>query len=104
IEAIVSHIKNSKETNIGIITPFRNQAEYLKEYLEENGLNDIHSGTIHTFQGDEKDVIYLSTAITKNTNDKTFDWVKNNQELLNVATTRAKKKLVLVSDMYEIKK
>lgn len=72
--------------------------------MNDSGLSDVDVGTIHTFQGDEKDVIYLSSGITKNTLDKTFDWVKNNQELINVATTRAKKRLILAADFKEIKK
>lgn len=104
VQAIVQDIQQKGYKNVGIITPFRNQADYLKITLEDSGLSHVDSGTIHTFQGDEKDVVYLSTAITKHSGDKTFEWVKNNQELLNVATTRAKNKLVLVGDLSEIKK
>jgi len=102
INAIVNDLKEKKHQNVGVITPFRNQAKMLKEVLKEEGLDYVNVGTIHTFQGDEKDVIYLSTALTNNTFDKTFDWVKNNQELLNVATTRAKKKFVFVGDRKKI--
>lgn len=104
ITEIIESIKNSKETSIGVITPFRNQASMLKDALSMAGYPNIDVGTIHTFQGDEKDVIYLSSGITKHSQDKTFDWVKNNQELINVATTRAKKRLVLAADFKEIEK
>lgn len=104
ISEIIQSIEKSQETNIGVITPFRNQAAMLKDALFMAGYSNIDVGTIHTFQGDEKDVIYLSSGITKHTYDKTYDWVKNNQELINVATTRAKKKFVLATDFKEIEK
>ena len=104
INAIINSIKSSENKNIGIITPFRNQAYLLKEILKENNLENIDIGTVHTFQGDEKDIIYFSSGITNQTFDKTYDWIKNNQELINVATTRAKKKFVLVTDYNEIEK
>jgi superfamily I DNA and/or RNA helicase len=104
ITEIIESIKKSKETNIGVITPFRNQAAMLKDALSMEGYPHIDVGTIHTFQGDEKDIIYLSSGLTKHSHDKTFDWVKNNQELINVATTRAKKRLVLATDFKEIEK
>jgi len=104
IDSIINDIKQNNHQNVGIITPFKNQAEFLKEILQEHSLEYVDAGTIHTFQGDEKDVIYLSTAISKHSGNKTFEWVKDNQELLNVATTRAKNKLVLVGDFNEIEK
>lgn len=104
INAIIASIKNSKEESIGIITPFRNQAFLIKEMLKIEGLDHIDVGTVHTFQGDEKDVIYFSSGVTRHTYDKTFDWLKDNQELINVATTRARKKFVLATDYDEIKK
>ncbi len=104
IQAIISSLKKEKSESIGIITPFRNQAEIIQEAILEEGIKNVVVGTVHVLQGDEKEVIYLSVGITPHTLDKTFDWVKNNQELLNVATTRAKKRLVLIGDLEEIKK
>lgn len=103
IDAIIEVIKQKKIQNCGVITPFRNQAELARERFKEIGI-DAEVGTIHTFQGDENDVIFLSTAITSKTPEKTFDWVKNNRELINVATTRAKEKLIIVCDYDEIKR
>jgi superfamily I DNA and/or RNA helicase len=104
IESIIEDIKLKKPESVGIIAPFRNQAELIRERIADEKLSNVDVGTVHTFQGDEKDIIYLSTAITHKSSPKTFDWIKNNEELLNVATTRAKKEFVLVSDLKEIKK
>ena len=49
-------------------------------------------------------MILFSTAITDQTSQKTYDWLKNNRELINVATSRARDKLVLFSSMKNLKR
>ncbi len=66
--------------------------------LAENGIHDVSCGTVHAFQGDEKDIILFSLALTNQTSEKTYEWLKNNRELINVATSRAREQLVIVSD------
>lgn len=66
---IVEYVKNHKEKEIGIITPFANQKEYIGQLLKENNLNHATCGTVHAFQGDEKDVILFSLALTDQTTD-----------------------------------
>jgi superfamily I DNA and/or RNA helicase/ribulose bisphosphate carboxylase small subunit len=104
VDSIIADIRLKKSESIGIITPFRNQAEIIKERVAQEGLSKVDVGTIHTFQGDEKEIIYFSSAITSFSSPKTFDWIKNNEELLNVATTRAQNEFVMVGDYNEIKK
>ena len=94
-------IKKHKDQSIGVITPFRKQKMLLDHEIGEQDSVDI--GTIHSFQGDEKDVIIISPAISDGTHSSTFDWIKNNRELLNVGSTRAKKKLIVVGDYRAIK-
>jgi very-short-patch-repair endonuclease len=103
IEKIIQYIKENNIENCGVITPFHNQAIYMKEQFEKEGLSHIPTGTVHLFQGDEKDVILFSLAITKNSSKRTYGWLKNNEELINVAMTRAKKKFILVCDLTELK-
>ena len=52
-------------------------------------MDHVVCGTVHAFQGDEKDIILFSTAITDQTQKTTYEWLKNNKELINVATSRA---------------
>ncbi len=40
----------------------------------------------------------FSTAITDQTQAGTYEWLKNNKELINVATSRAREKLIVLSD------
>ena len=99
IEDIVEYIKKNRENqSIGIITPFVRQKELINAVLKEEKIENIACGTVHAFQGDEKDIILFSSAITKNTHQHTYEWLKGNTELINVATSRAKNRLVIFSD------
>ena len=89
--------------DIGIITPFRNQAYEINKIFDELGYKDIKVGTVHTFQGGEKEHIIFSTALTQNTNEKAGQWAVNSEELINVAVTRAKKKFTMVCDVNVIR-
>lgn len=95
---IVEIIKKNKYKNVGVITPFRNQALLINQLLQQQNIKDVEAGTIHTFQGDEKSVIIFSTAITQATSEKPYKWVSENKEMINVAVTRAKDKLIVVGD------
>lgn len=99
VNEIVKYAAMNKDKSIGVITPFVNQKKLIEDALKEEGLQNISCGTIHAFQGDEKDVILFSTAITDQTGQGTYEWLKNNKELINVATSRAKEKLILLSNM-----
>lgn len=86
----------------GIITPFRAQSEFLQQKLSKK-YPKIDIGTIHKFQGGEKDGIIISCGITKATHQKTYDWLKGNHPLINVAVTRAKDELRIIGDIDVIK-
>lgn len=69
----------------GIITPYKNQVKALSEEIK-----DIDEATVHKFQGKEKDNIIISTV-----DDEISDFA-DDPYLINVAVSRAKKKLMLV--------
>lgn len=94
---IIEFVQENRDKKIGIITPFTNQRDCINQKLRESGIEDIQCGTVHAFQGDEKDIILFSLAVTDQTFAKTYGWLKNNKELINVATSRAKEKLILLS-------
>ena len=105
VETIIKYVKNNPGKKIGIITPFKNQKDLIEHRLKEEHLEqEINCGTVHAFQGDEKDEILFSLALTDHTHEKTYDWLKNNRELLNVAVSRAKEKLILISSNKELKR
>lgn len=104
VEQIVSYAKLHKDQEIGVITPFVNQRNAIEEAAKEQSLINLSCGTVHAFQGDEKDVVLFSTAITENTKQGTYQWLKNNKELINVATSRAKNQLIVLADTSQIER
>ena len=90
---IARYAAEHPDKSIGVITPFVNQKKLIEEELKSAGVTGVTCGTVHAFQGDEKDVVLFSTAITDQTQEGTYEWLKNNKELINVATSRAKEQL-----------
>ncbi len=97
---VVKIIKKNNYKDVGIVTPFVNQAALINECLVKEGfdLKDVKAGTIHTLQGSERSVIIMSSALCLQTSKKTMEWIKNNHELINVAVTRAKETFVFAGD------
>lgn len=89
-----------KWPSIGIITPYRKQVSILKEILEQDEelrpyATIIKVQTIDSFQGQEKDIIYIS--LTRSNNEQQIGFLSDVRRM-NVAMTRAKKKLVVIGD------
>lgn len=99
IDRIVSEKKGdfpNIEKRIGIITPFR---EHANELVNRFGKRGIACGTLHTFQGDERDIIILSTVVCSSGQGSQYEWFKNNKQFLNVAISRAKNTFILVGNL-----
>ena len=82
-EILPKYAPDPQET--GIISPYKNQVEALRKEI-----TDIDAATVHKFQGKEKDNIIISTV-----DDEISDFA-DDPYLINVAVSRAKKKLMLV--------
>ncbi len=82
-EIIPKFISNPEET--GIIAPYKNQVEAISREI-----SNIDTATVHKFQGKEKENIVISTV-----DDQISDFA-DDPYLINVAVSRAKKKLILV--------
>lgn len=104
VDAIIEYARTNKDKSIGVITPFVNQKKLIEEELKEHRLGNVSCGTVHAFQGDEKDVVLFSTVLTNQTRAGTYNWLKNNKELINVATSRAKDKLIVLADANNLKR
>ncbi len=101
----ISEIQANNETenvkSIGIISPYRAQVVRLKQHLDEfSDINDeikakISVNTIDAFQGQEKDIIYISLV---RSNEKSEIGFLSDIRRMNVAMTRARKKLVIIGD------
>lgn len=91
-----------EELKIGIISPYRAQARLISKIIDDWGFtNKVRIDTIHRFQGGEEDVIIFDCVEGPGlkTNWSMLDESHNSQAdlLLNVALTRAKKKVYLVA-------
>ena len=76
-------------SDVGIIAPYRAQTSALSKEITEQ----IDISTVHKFQGREKDDIIISTV------DNEITEFTDNPNMLNVAVSRAKKRLkIVVSD------
>ena len=85
--------------SIGLISPYAGQVNFIEAEVEQDeemkGLN-IEVNTIDGFQGQEKDVIYISLV---RSNDQGNVGFLADERRLNVAMTRAKRKLVIIGDL-----
>lgn len=86
--------------NIGIIAPYKSQVELLQEQFRELDLenhlkNRITIRTIDGFQGEERDIIYISFVRSNHNQEIGF---LSDIRRTNVALTRARKKLVMIGD------
>ncbi len=104
LQNIIAREKNITKTicsSIGILSPFRDQVEYLQECITQKfTLGDLekHNINIETpygFQGDERDIMILSFALDNNSNATAFRYA-DKKEVFNVAITRACKEQYLV--------
>lgn len=97
VDEVIRYAETHKDQSIGVITPFVNQRKAIEDRLKEKRLTHVSCGTVHAFQGDEKDVVLFSTALTDETYAGTYEWLKNNRELINVAVSRARNRLIVLS-------
>ncbi len=104
VDAIIRYASMHRDQSIGVITPFVNQRQAIEERLKENRLTHVSCGTVHAFQGDEKDVVLFSTALTDETHAGTYEWLKNNRELINVAVSRARDRLIILSNTRNVER
>ncbi len=102
LEELAGQVGFESLTNhhIGVITPYKAQLHLLRELLlEENkefisGMN-ITINTVDAFQGQERDVVIISLV---RSNDKSEIGFLSDTRRMNVAMTRAKKKLIVIGD------
>ncbi|OOQ61695.1 AAA domain-containing protein [Mucilaginibacter pedocola] len=85
--------------SIAIISPYKSQVRLLQELFEASPLVEhkanISINTIDSFQGQERDVVYIS--MVRSNNEGTIGFLSDTRRM-NVAMTRARKKLVIIGD------
>lgn len=104
IELAVHAAQSYPDVSIGIVTPFRHQAEKINSMIPANYADRIEANTVHKYQGDEKDIMIYSLVVTSNSPDRKIYWIDNSvPNLVNVAVTRAKSTLYVVGNLDYIK-
>lgn len=91
-----------KAEELGIITPYRRQIDKLDSLFKSLRLEPCKIATMEEFQGDEREVIIISTVRTREKNlekDKQFNLgFLFNEKRFNVAVSRAKWLVIVVGD------
>ena len=110
VNAIIEEIKrlvidNDYKGSVGIVTPFKAQAEKINSAISKTPelreallKNDLLVDTVHKFQGDERDLMFFSPVISQGTGQGALGFLRNTGNLFNVAITRARAVLVVVGN------
>ncbi len=112
LEQLIEHLNSKRRRidvtsiSIGVITPYRQQLLFLEELVQEAQFEDRFAGTVTTntidgFQGQEQDVIYIS--LVRSNSKRVIGFLKEYRRM-NVAITRAKRKVVIIGDGKTLKK
>ncbi len=96
-------IKDSgnKIQSIGVLSPFRKQVDHISAEIMKNfslEIIDKHKilvGTAHSFQGEERDIMFISLCVDVSSHSAAFRFI-DNPNVFNVAMTRAKSKQHIV--------
>lgn len=98
-------INRKYEGTVGVVTPFRAQAQLLQKLVEEStslqsvrAKSELLVDTVHSFQGDERDVMLFSPVVSEDTPAGALAFLRSNGNLFNVAITRARGLLHVVGD------
>ncbi len=104
LEALVANYKSQNPIqtfpSIAIISPYKEQIYTLKDLFRNNPdlqahKVDISINTIDSFQGQERDIVYIS--MTRSNTEGNIGFLSDIRRM-NVAMTRARKKLVIIGD------
>lgn len=100
LEQFENSNKSGTRITIGVISPYKEQVQYLTNLIAEdeqliNYRSQIAVKTIDGFQGQERDIIYIS--LVRSNDNKEIGFLSDIRRM-NVALTRARKKLVVIGD------
>lgn len=90
---------------MGVVTPFRAQANLIEELAAQDDVlapvlatRNFISETAHNFQGDERDLIVFSPVVSRGIPAGAIGFLKSQGNIFNVGITRARGALIVVGD------
>jgi hypothetical protein len=84
--------------SVFVVSPFRDVVQGLRDVIGNRLLSSMKRlGTVHTTQGKEADVVILVLG-TATDQSGSRNWAAKSPNLLNVAVTRARRRLIVVGD------
>ena len=90
-------------TSVGVATPNKAQQVLLKDLLNEWQIDDVVAGTVHRYQGDQKDIMIFDIPDSEGTEPSKLINAASNREsgakLLNVAFSRPKHLLIVFANI-----
>ncbi len=97
---LITYLKNLAEkypeSSIGIISPYKQQVKLLEEIaFQEEKLKHSKIDTVDGFQGEEKDIIAIS--LVRSNDEGEIGFLRDTRRM-NVAITRARKKMIVIGD------
>ena len=100
VEEMAGHYTPEQFPTIGIISPYKEQVYVFKDLLQhapelQPYMGKIAVNTVDSFQGQERDMIYIS--LVRSNSDGVIGFLADTRRM-NVAMTRARKKLVMMGD------
>ncbi len=105
VASVVAHElaqMDETEPSLGVVTPYRAQAELIRDCLTsvlgETRASEVPVATAHRFQGDERDIMIFSPVVGQSMTASQIRFAAN-PNLVNVALTRARRRLVVVGNM-----
>lgn len=92
--------------SVAIVSPYKQQVQVLKSLVEANEFlmrhqTKISVNTIDSFQGQERDIVFIS--LTRSNAEGVIGFLSDTRRM-NVAMTRARKKLVVIGDSSTLSK
>ncbi|MGH9225610.1 MAG: DEAD/DEAH box helicase [Acidimicrobiales bacterium] len=90
-----------RQTSVGVVTPFRAQADALEEAalrafdVDELEALDLRVGTVHAFQGNERDVVVASLGLGPTDGASSWRFAED-PHLFTVFVTRARRRLLFL--------
>jgi len=100
IKELATHYTPEDFPTLAIISPYRHQVQLLQDMTRATGEWKAYAGkitvnTIDSFQGQERDIVYI--GMTRSNADNRIGFLSEIRRM-NVAMTRARKKLIVIGD------